>query len=130
MGLKQFSARVLVLCFALPLWANAQGASTAKDGPDPEKVLRYAFEIAETSFDPHKVSDVYSNIANKGMFDPPLRYDPLARPAKLVPNVTVGLPEVSADYKTFTIRVQPGIYFNDDPAFSGKKRELTAEDFV
>ena len=36
------------------------------------------------------------------------------------------MPEVSADFKTFTVRVSPGIYFADDPAFEGKKRELTA----
>ena len=32
--------------------------------------------------------------------------------------------------RTWTIRVKPGIYFADDPAFKGKKRELTADDFV
>jgi ABC-type transport system substrate-binding protein len=31
---------------------------------------------------------------------------------------------------TWTIKVRPGIYFSDDPAFNGKKRELTAEDYV
>ena len=31
---------------------------------------------------------------------------------------------------TWTIRIKPGIHFADDPAFKGKKRELTAEDFV
>ena len=30
------------------------------------------------------------------------------------------------DGRTWTIRVKPGIYFADDPAFKGKKRELTA----
>ena len=38
------------------------------------------------------------------------------------------MPEISADYKTFTFRIKPGIYFADDPAFKGQKRELTAED--
>jgi ABC-type transport system substrate-binding protein len=47
-----------------------------------------------------------------------------------VPSVAVALPEVSADGKTWTIKIRPGIYFADDPAFKGKKRELTAGDFV
>src|SRR4249920_1159670 len=88
-----------------------------------DKVLRYAFEIAETTFDPHRVSDLYSNIVNAGMFDTPLTYDYLARPAKLKPN-TASLPEMSDDGRTFTLHVKPGIYFRDDPAFKGKKREL------
>src|SRR5207253_1462800 len=40
------------------------------------------------------------------------------------------LPEVSADGKTWTVRIRPGIYFADDAAFRGKKRELTAQDYV
>jgi ABC-type transport system substrate-binding protein len=42
----------------------------------------------------------------------------------------VALPEVSADGKTWTIRIRPGIYFADDPLFKGQKRELTAQDYV
>src|SRR5690348_10708593 len=84
------------------------------------KVFRYAFEIAETSFDPHRTSDVYSNIVNQGMFDAPLTYDYLALPAKLKPNTAVSLPEVGADGVTYTFRIKPGIYFIDDPAFGGK----------
>ena len=98
--------------------------------PDPDKVLRYAFEVAETSFDPHKVSDVYSIIVNNAMFDAPLKYDYLARPPKLMPNTLIAMPEVSADLMTLTLKVKPGIFFADDPVFKGKKRELIAEDYV
>ena len=37
-----------------------------------------------------------------------------------------GMPEVSDDFRTWTVRIKPGIYFADDPAFKGKKRELVA----
>ena len=123
----------LLLCvgFVSPVPVWAQGVKVlANDHPDPEKVLRYAFEVAETSFDPQKVSDVYSTIANNAMFDTPLCYDQLARPAKLIPNTLAAMPEVSADYRTFTLRVRPGIYFDNHVAFAGKKRELTAVDYV
>jgi len=96
-----------------------------------QKVLRYAFEIAETSFDPNRISDVYSKIANDAMFDTPLTYDYLAKPVKLKPSgVVTGMPELSADGTTYTFHVKPGIYFADDPAFEGKKRELVAADFI
>ena len=98
--------------------------------PDPNKVVRYAFEVAETSFDPQKVSDVYSIIITSSVFDSPLVYDYLARPLKLIPATLAAMPEVSADQKTITLRVKPGIYFADDPAFNGNKRELVAEDYV
>lgn len=96
----------------------------------PEKVLRYAFEIAETGFDPAQISDYYSRTATENMFDALYRYDYLARPAKVVPNVADGMPVITDDFRTFTVKVKPGIYFADDAAFGGKKRELTAQDFV
>ncbi|HXZ48519.1 MAG TPA: ABC transporter substrate-binding protein [Usitatibacter sp.] len=117
-------AVLLLLALAL-----ANCASPARSAP-PEKVLRYAFEIAETSFDPQHIADVYSNIVNQGMFETPLTYDYLARPLKLVPQTAASLPEVTDGGRTFTIHIRPGIYFADDPAFGGKKRELVAADYV
>ncbi|MBM2886726.1 ABC transporter substrate-binding protein [Chromobacterium phragmitis] len=99
-------------------------------GADPAKVLRIALPAPETGFDPGKVNDVYSIGVVENIFDPLLRYDYLARPLKLKPNTTVGMPEVSADGKVYTIKIQPGIYFADDPVFKGKKRELTAADYA
>ncbi len=64
------------------------------------------------------------------IFDALYKYDHLARPLKLVPNTAVALPEITPDGKTWTIRIKPGIYFADDPAFKGKRRELTAHDYV
>ncbi len=40
------------------------------------------------------------------------------------------MPEVSADFRTWTVRIRPGIYFQTDPAFKGQRRELVAEDYV
>ncbi|MBL8520779.1 MAG: bicyclomycin resistance protein [Betaproteobacteria bacterium] len=114
-----------------PLWLAASLSMPAPaQSAGADKVLRYAFEVAETSFDPHKVSDVYSSIVNKGMFDTPVRYDHLARPLKLVPNTLAAMPEISPDYRVYTLRIRPGIFFADDAAFGGRKRELVAEDFV
>ena len=95
-----------------------------------EKVLRYAFQIAETGFDPAQINDVYSSIIIAHIFDSPLKLEYLARPYKVSPNTAAVMPEVSADGKVWTIRIKPGIYFADDPVFKGKKRELTAQDYV
>jgi ABC-type transport system substrate-binding protein len=113
-----------------PAVASQPASSSTPYAPDRNKVLRYAFEVAETSLDPHKISDVYSGIINSGIFDTPLRYDYLARPLKVVPNTLTAMPEVSADFTVYTLRVKPGIYFADHPVFGGKKRELVAEDYV
>ena len=93
------------------------------------KVLRVAFIIAETNFDPAFVSDLYSNTVVEEVFESPLTYDFLARPAKLRPQTLEAMPDISADGRTYTLRIKKGIYFADDPAFDGKKRELTARDY-
>ena len=110
--------------------AVALAAPAAHAQPDPGKVLRVAFLIAETGFDPQASSDVYSNYVNRVMFDALYRYDYISRPHRIVPNTAAALPEISKDGMTWTIRVQPGTYFADDPAFGGRKRELTAADYA
>ena len=97
---------------------------------DPEKVLRFIFPAAETGFDPAVSRDLYSSQINHTIFDSLYTYDYMARPAKVVPQAAEGLPEVSSDGKTYTLRLKKGVYFAADPAFGGKKRELTMHDFV
>ncbi len=99
-------------------------------GADLSKTLRVAYPIAETGFDPQAAGDVYSNYVNRVIFDTLYSYDYLARPFKIVPNTAVAMPEISADGKTWTIKIRPGIYFAVDPVFKGAKRELTAADYV
>src|SRR3954470_7802300 len=95
----------------------------------PQKVLRVAYLIAETSFDPTVVNDLYSGNVCEEIFEAPLTYDFLARPAKLKPQTLEAMPEGTDNGATFTLHIRPGIYFADDPAFGGKKRELVAKDY-
>ena len=109
--------------------ASASARATAATKASP-KVLRYAFLVAETGFDPAQINDLYSRIVTAHVFDGLYKYDHLARPYKIQPNVATALPEVADDFKTWTVQIQPGIYFTDDPAFKGKPRELVAKDYV
>jgi len=118
-----------VLAAVLGAHFLAASAQAAEPKVSP-KVLRYAFRVAETGFDPPQITDLYSRIVTSGIFDAPLQFEYLARPYKLRTNTAAEMPEVSADYKTFTFRIKPGIYFSDDPAFGGKKRELVAADYI
>ncbi len=94
------------------------------------KTLRYAFPIAESGFDPAQISDLYSRTVAAAMFDAPLEFEFLASPARMRPNAAAAMPEVTDDFRSFTFQIKPGIFFADDPAFKGAKRELTAGDFV
>jgi ABC-type transport system substrate-binding protein len=110
-------------------------AAHAEDAPTPArdhapKVLHMFLSTSEAGLDPAVGSDLATLSLLENLFDPLLRYDYLARPVKLQGNTASGMPEVSADGKTYTFHIRPGIYFTPDPAFKGQKRELTAQDYV
>jgi len=105
-------------------------ASAAANGTGGTRVLRGSFPVAETGFDPAQVSDIYSRIITANIFEALYGYDHLARPAKIVPVIATALPEVADEWREYTIRIKPGIFFADDPAFKGQRRELVAQDYV
>ena len=123
---RDFTKAVALVPAAASITATAQPSN----GDGGLKVLRYAFRVAETGFDPAQVNDFYSSSIIANIFDAPLAYDFLARPAKIVPNTAEALPEVSSDFTTFTLRIRRGIYFQEHPAFKGQRRELVAQDYV
>ena len=117
--------------FALAVLLPAATAQAAPSAPTSEpKVFRYAFRVAETTFDPASITDLYSAIIVANIFEAPYEYEFLARPVRLRPSTAAAMPEASEDFKSFTVRIKPGIYFADDPAFKGRPRELVAADYV
>jgi len=127
----------------LCVWLGAAPAAAASASPAASpstpaavnpatapKVLRIVFRGSESGFDPPQLSDVVSTALVASLFDAPLTYDYLARPARLKPNTATGLPEINEDFTRFVFRIKPGIYFSDHPAFQGKPRELVAADYV
>ncbi len=99
----------------------------ATGGPN---ILRVVFEAAETGFDPARLSDRYSATICAHIFEALYGYDPLAMPVKPMPLTAAAMPEVSNDFRTWTVKLRAGIFFADDPAFKGRPRELVAQDYV
>lgn len=128
-GFKIFSQSLLAC--SLVLGATDAGAATAADkAREPARMLRMMITTPESGFDPAVVSDLATLNLTENLFDPMLSYDYLARPVKLQPNTLASMPQVSSDGKTYTFRIRPGIYFHADAAFKGKRRELTAADYL
>ena len=57
-----------------------------------------------------------------------LDYDYLARPVKLVPRTLEAMPTVEDGGRTYAAGCAKASYFTPDPAFKGRRRELTAAD--
>src|SRR6266849_2896926 len=122
--------RRAVIPFFAAIVALTAPQVVAADWADPAKVLRIAFPSDVSGLDPAGTQETYATLVEQKIFDALYVWDYLARPYRFVPSIATGMPEISADGRVWTIRIRPGIYFADDPAFAGKKRELTAADFV
>ena len=123
------STRLATLVALLALGVAAMAGAPSAHAADAAKVLRIASPDI-TSLDPQQGTDVYSTRVTAALFEALYQYDYLASPARVVPNTAVAMPEIGDGGKSWTIRVQRGIRFADDPAFRGKPRELVAGDYV
>ncbi|TQK05471.1 ABC transporter substrate-binding protein [Herbaspirillum sp. SJZ107] len=105
-------------------------AATTTTAAGEGKVLHMFLSTSEAGLDPAVGSDLASLSLLENLFDPLLRYDYLARPLKLQGNTATALPIVEEGGRSYTFHIRPGIYFTPDPAFKGKQREVTAQDYV
>ncbi len=122
--------RVLFLTLLLAIGACDDGEQAASH-EDSYTVYRHSMDGAPNNLDPVRASSIYANFLVVNLYDTLYRYKYLARPYELEPNLAETLPQVSADGLIYTIRIKPGVHFNDDPVFSeGKGRPVSAQDFV
>lgn len=133
--INRLNRRQATLGLALAPLAGAalsaeEKAAVASTLAASKKVLRYAFRVAETGFDPAQINDLYSRTITPHIFEGLYQFDHLARPARLTPLTADGFATSTPDFRTWTVKVKPGIFFASDPAFKGKRRELVAEDYV
>lgn len=129
-------AALALLCAAPLHFAPAAALAAAVAAPpaapagQAPKVLHAFLSTGETGLDPAVASDIATLALLENLFDPLLRYEYLARPVKLQENTLRAMPQVDAAGTTYTFQLRPGIYFTPDPAFKGRQREVTAEDYV
>ena len=114
------------LAFALVAALALAGGSTAR----AEKVLRLQMLSDVEVLDPARAGSLSALNTIAPLYHQLLTYDYLARPVRLIPYAAEALPTVSADGRTYTLRIRPGLRFAPHPAFGGRPRELVAQDFV
>ena len=123
--------RLLAAAAATPWVAGGIASAAAPPAAAPAtRTLRYAFRVAETGMDPAQVGDIYSRTLTAHVFEALFDWDPLARPVRVRPLTAASLPAHTADFRVWTIHLQPGILFTPDAAFRGQPRELVAQDYV
>ena len=94
-----------------------------------ERTLRMAMVADIETLDPARAPELGTIYTIAPLYHQLLTYDYSARPAKLIPYAATALPRISADGRTYTLTIRPGLLFAPHAAFGGRARELTAEDF-
>lgn len=114
--------RLVLMLFAL-------ACSCPTGAADPNKVLRIASPDIDT-LDPQQATTIPAQRVTFAIFEGLYNWDYLNTPAGLAPVTATAPPQISDGGKTWQVELKPGIYFTDDAAFHGKRRELTADDYV
>jgi len=123
--LTVIGTRFLTLACSAILAAFAAAGAMAAD-----KTLRLQMLSDVDVLDPARGGSLSALYTVAPLFHQLLTYDYLARPVRMIPYAAEALPEVSKDGRTYTLRIRTGLLFAPHPAFGGKPRELTAQDFV
>ena len=109
--------------FALLIWSQSADAA--------QKVLKFSENGSPITLDPASGSTMYGSMLRTAIYDTLYEYRYLKIPYELKPNLAAGMPEISKDKKTYTIKLKKGVFFIDDACFAnGKGREVTAQDVV
>ena len=118
---------------AVPSAATAAPPAATDDAPTVEPsapatgggVVSIAFESDIQYFDPALVYDTVSAAAERLLFDQLVMYD---EGTGLVPGLASAMPAVSADGRTYTFTLRPGVMFHKSDG--SVLREMTADDVV
>ena len=118
---------VLAATFALGGCTSKSDKKTAEG----VNVLRKMLTANVRTLDSADAYDAISWDVLPNIVEPPLQYHYLKRPYTLEPLLSDGMPEMSKDGLTLTMKIKKGIRYQDDAAFKdGKGREVVADDFI
>ena len=120
----------LVLALTMVEGCTKKDKNSAAGTANAKKVLHQQLDGAIKGFDPATADDVYTNNAVILVYEGLVDYHYLKRPLELRPLLASAMPTISEDGKTYTFPLRKDVFFHDDPAFKGKKRQMTAHDFV
>ena len=95
-------------------------SSCSKSSRDEENTLNvYSAEVVP-GVDPITISDRYSHAVARQIYEGLYEYHYLKYPFTISPVLADGLPEVSKDGLTYTIKLKNGVFFST--SFNDKKR--------
>ncbi len=126
--MKVFSIAIHIF---LLLFLCSCGKKEISTQESPERVLYTNAGGKINTLDPALASDYTSSQMVMSFYDTLLQYDYVERPYKLIPSMLQSMPEVSADSLNYKFKLNPDLYFQDNPCFKSRdERRITSKDVV
>ena len=90
----------------------------ANPNHDPNELVIHSILPAKIgTLDPGNIETFYELIVAGQIFETLYGYHYLKRPYEVVPLLADGMPQISDDMQTYTIKIKKGVYFQDDLCF-------------
>lgn len=129
--MNRFSKQLALVISAISIGLAFTLSGCTKKSGSSENTLNFALPANLKGLDPIYTSDLYTHKVIANIYENLFQYHYLKRPLELEPLLAEGMPEVSKDGLTHTIKIKKGVKFQDHEVFpEGKGRELTANDFI
>jgi oligopeptide transport system substrate-binding protein len=133
--MKYFYSIALLVVAVLVLFPVFLLTPDSPEDTSDTVIYRLTYPADVKSLDPATCGDEMSSSIQGNVYEGLYAYHYLKRPLEVIPQLTLGMPEVSEDGLTYTIRLKPGVLYHRNPCFgmSGGKwstRAMTAADFV
>ncbi len=93
-------------------------------------IARFNLTSEVDSLDPARAYDSVSSTLVYSIYETLFEYHYLKRPYTLKPLLAEAMPTLSADRKTYTIKIKKNVLYHPNPCFKGKERFVQAQDFI
>ncbi len=117
---------IVFVLFSVSCSACGDNETNGTDSNDQMLEIRLPLDTDVPTLDPAHMVDITSFAVASQIYGRLVRFDDNVR----LQNEMAESYNVSPDGLTITFKLKRGILFHDHPAFSGKPRECTADDFV
>jgi oligopeptide transport system substrate-binding protein len=133
-----FSLLAIAAMSAWPYYYLSDKARVGQAGKaGVDGVVTYACYFAKVrSLDPATCGDEISGLFQSSIYEGLYEYHFLKRPVEIIPSLADGMPEISDDLLTYTIKIKKGVKYCHNACFGtnddglAKTRTVTAHDFV
>ncbi len=125
-----FSIKPLILALLVIVATSILFQTCETKYDETSSVLNVVLENYVVSMDPAKAFNDESLKLIGQSYETLYQYHYLKRPYEVVPLLADGMPQVSNNGKTYTIKIKKGVVYHPHPAFQGKARFVTSRDFA